>query len=161
MAKLPEVVKRRIVTELACFRTPPEVRTLLKEEYDLVLSTQDIIRFDATKDYCISGEPLKALFNEIRKDYVEKLADIPIASQAFRLRRLQSMALRAEEKGNAALAAQLIEQAAKEVGGLFTNERKLSGQFQHEVMTPDQARARVQAMIDARRKKSPDQATTH
>jgi hypothetical protein len=34
---------------------------------------------------------------------------------------------KASERGNAALAAALLEQAAKEVGGVFTNRRELSG----------------------------------
>jgi hypothetical protein len=42
-----------------------------------------------------------------------------------RLRTLQRLADRAEAQGNIALAAQLVVQAAKEVGDVFTNRQRI------------------------------------
>lgn len=141
---IPDDVKRRIVTDLAGFATTGEVRAMLKEEYELEISLKDIIRYDATKTYCCVGEQLRTLFHQTRKEYVEGVADLHIANQAFRLRRLMAMALKAEKLGNLKLAAELYEQAAKDHGGAYTNERRLSGQVDHRHrMTPAQARDKI------------------
>jgi hypothetical protein len=82
---------------------------------------------------------------------VNALADIPIAQMGYRLRRLQEMALQAERMKNYKLAAEIMEQAAKDHGGLFTNVRQLQGQFQHRHMTVDEARERVRALQEKQR----------
>ena len=62
-----------------------------------------------------------------RKEFLEETAKVPIASQVYRLRNLQRLFEKAQARGNMALAAALIEQAAKEVGGAYTNRREHSG----------------------------------
>jgi len=52
-------------------------------------------------------------------------------SQAYRLRTLQHSLRTAERRGDIVLSAQLLEQAAKEVGGVFTNSKK------HELAGPN------------------------
>lgn len=144
---LTEEVKRRIVVELARFKTPPEVRTILLQEYEVELRTQDIIRYDATKDYCVVGPALRDLFERSRKEYVAGSADLYIAHQSYRLRRLQQLSMKAEEQGNIRLAAELLEQAAKDFGGAFTNVRQIEGNLAHVHMTPDVARAKLEGFL--------------
>ena len=71
--------------------------------------------------------PLKKLFRETRERYLKETADIAIAHQGFRLRELERMYRNVGR--NAELGAKLLEQAAKEVGGMFSNvsRRELTG----------------------------------
>jgi Uncharacterized conserved protein (DUF2280) len=61
------------------------------------------------------------VFQAACAEFTNKLDDIAIAQKAARLRRLQRIADRAEDIGNLALALQTLEQAAKEMGDVFTN----------------------------------------
>ncbi len=46
------------------------------------------------------------------------------------------MAVKAEDQGNMVLAAQLLEQAAKEMGNAFTNRRELTGKDGKDLPAP-------------------------
>ena len=59
------------------------------------------------------------LFQDSRLAFREAIVEIPVANRSYRLRALGRMAEEAEERGNLALAAQLIEQAAKESGDMY------------------------------------------
>lgn len=61
----------------------------------------------------------RALFEETRKACVRDIAAVAISHRTVRLRALQRMADRAEEKGDASLLMKLLEQAAREVGNAF------------------------------------------
>lgn len=65
------------------------------------------------------------LFHETRKRFQTELSDIPIANKAYRLRALDRMMTKAESMRNMALAASLMEQAAKECGDAYTNKQKV------------------------------------
>jgi hypothetical protein len=55
----------------------------------------------------------------VRQKFRTDLDDIPVASKAVRLRILDRMARKFEDRGNFLAAAQLLEQAAKEMGGMY------------------------------------------
>jgi hypothetical protein len=154
-------VKRRIVIELASFKTPAEVRAILQAEYDLTMDRGVIQKYDASKEYCAAGKPLQTLFHETRKEYVETVTNIPVAKPAYRLRKLQAMSDAAERQGNLKLAAELLEQAAKEVGGLYTNVRQIDGRVQHQHLTPDQARRTIEDYLSGKRGEADGSATKH
>lgn len=124
MAALRDEVKAFVVQALACFDTPSQVVASVKAEFGLEVSRQQCEAYDPTK---YVGRNLhlkwKTLFEDTRKRFREETADIPIANRAFRLRTLGRMAERAENMKNMALTAQLLEQAAKEVGDVFVNRR--------------------------------------
>lgn len=128
MAALDVKVKRYIVQALACWDTPTQVVKAVKEEFGLDLPRQQVATYDPTKaaGRDLSKE-LRALFDDTRKRFKETIDDIPIANQAFRLRVIERLARDAEAQGNKALVAQLVEQAAKEVGGAYTNRRQIEG----------------------------------
>ncbi len=128
MAKLTEPVKLFIVQHLACFDPPTMVATSVKEEFGLDILRQQVAQYDPTKATGRDvSKKLRAVFEAARKAFLEDVNTIPIANQAVRLRRLERLSMKAEAQGNAVLAAQLIEQAAKEKGGAFTNRRELTG----------------------------------
>jgi hypothetical protein len=140
-------VKRRIVTEFAQFRTSVEIRRMLADEYGIKDVTIDkILRYDPTRPYSALGVNLRKLYDEARKAYVEGTADLAIAQQAYRLRQLERLIGMAMERKQIKLAAELLEQASKEVGGMFTNTRKVEGSVEHRHMTVDEARAKIEKM---------------
>jgi len=87
-----------------------------------------VAQYDPTK---VAGAKLarkwRDLFEDTRKKFREAVAEIPIAGQAFRLRALGKIYDRHMARGNVAAAAAVLEQAAKEQGGMFTNKREVSG----------------------------------
>jgi len=124
MAALTDGAKRFIVQALACFDSPQQVADSVKKEFGVEVHRAQVAQYDPTK---ASGAKLstkwRVLFADTRERFRKESAEIPIASQAFRLRVLQRMLAKVEARGNAAMAAQLLEQAAEEVGEVFVNRR--------------------------------------
>ncbi|WP_313237873.1 DUF2280 domain-containing protein [Delftia acidovorans] len=124
MAKLSEAEKRFIVQALACYDTPTQVVEAVKEEFGTVMDRGHVGCYDPTK---VAGKQLakkwRDLFEETRKRFRKEVSEIPIADQAYRMRQLQRMLQDAMSRKNVVLASQLLEQAAKEAGGQFTNRR--------------------------------------
>lgn len=129
MAKLDDPVKEFIVQALACYDTPQQVADAVREEFGVEVTRMQVQAYDPTKSRGADrlSKRLKAIFEATRKAFLEETAKVPIASQVYRLRNLQRLFEKAQARGNMALAAALIEQAAKEVGGAFTNRRELGG----------------------------------
>ncbi|WP_312423675.1 DUF2280 domain-containing protein [Kosakonia cowanii] len=126
MAALKPDVKAFIVQALACFDTPSQVVESVQKEFGISITRQQVESHDPTK---ASGKGLAQkwvdLFHDTRKRFQTELSDIPIANKAYRLRALDRMMTKAESMRNMALAASLMEQAAKECGDAYTNKQKL------------------------------------
>lgn len=124
MAALSTEVKQFIVQALACFDRPSQVAEAVKSEFGIEVTRQHVETHDPTK---IAGKGLAAkwvtLFNDTRKRFREETAEIPIANRAYRLRALGRLVEKAEGMRNLPLTAQLLEQAAKEVGDVYVNRR--------------------------------------
>lgn len=129
---LPEDVKIYIVQCVACFDAPSVVADAVKQEFSLTIARQQVEAYDPTKKAGKNlGKKLRAIFEETRKAFLEDTSQVAISHRAVRLRALNRMAAKAEERGNIAMAAQLLEQAAKEVGDTYTNRHR------HEVTGKD------------------------
>ncbi len=128
MARLDDSIKTRIVQALACYDPPAQVVAAVKDEFDVVVTRQQVQCYDPEK---VAGRELAKrwsdLFFATREAFLRDAASVPIANQSFRLRALQRLYEQASTRGNVALAAAALEQAAKEVGGVFTNRREHSG----------------------------------
>jgi len=120
MRKLPGGIKMHIVIGLACFDTPVQVAASVKETFGLDVSRQQVEAYHPERR---AGAKLdakwRAVFYETRARLLAELDGIPIACQAYRLRQLGRILDQAERMNNIALALQIIEQAAKEVGGMY------------------------------------------
>lgn len=126
MAALSDQVKIRITQGLACFDTPSQVAKDILAEFGLVVSPQQCEIYDPTKRAGEKlGKKMRAVFESTRSTFLEDTSRIGIAHRAVRLRKLDRAATVAEDRGNLPLMAQLLEQAAKEAGGAFTNKQKL------------------------------------
>jgi hypothetical protein len=122
---LPGPVKAFIVQRLAGFDLPSQVVKAVKEEFGIEVSRQRVHFYDpTTRAGRALNEDLKALFFETREKAKQDLDSIPSYHKAVRLQRLDNMITLAIERGNLVLAAQLLEQAAKESGGAYTNKHQ-------------------------------------
>lgn len=126
MAALKEPVKIFIVQSLACRDTPQEVVDLVKQEYGIQISRSQCQAYDPTK---YSGRNLSKkfveLFNKTRADFDAGLIDIPIANKHYRLKQYQKQLERNAK--NTVMSLKILEQAAKDVGGQFTNRQEITG----------------------------------
>ena len=122
MARLTEDVQRFIVEALACYDTPSQVAEAVKEQFGLEIGRQQVAVYDPTK---VAGRALskkwRMVFESARANFKAGVAEVPIANRVFRLRALSRLAVKAENMRNAALALQVLEQAAKEVGDAYVN----------------------------------------
>ncbi len=125
--KLHIKVKRFIVRSLACYDSPTEVAATVKEMFDVEISKQGVAFYDPTT---AAGKELSKtlteLFYESRKEF-EETEDLPIAKKVFRLRKLAIYVETFEKMKNYKAAAGILEQAAKEIGGMFTNRKEITG----------------------------------
>lgn len=123
MKRLPDLIKRRIVEHLACYYSPAEVVDLIRQEFDVVLTSRHVRAYDPTSFQCVASPRLRAYHATVRERLASEIAAIPIAHRAFRLRQLQQLYEKAREEENLVAAANALEQAAKEVGDMFVNHR--------------------------------------
>ncbi|MFP1868670.1 DUF2280 domain-containing protein [Lonsdalea quercina] len=137
MAVLSTEVKAFIVQSLACYETPAKVIDLVKDNYKVDVTRQQVSAYDPANAMAKSlSQKWIDLFKATRSRFQTEITDIPIANKAFRLRALDRMASKAEGMRNVALAASLIEQAAKECGDAYTNRQKLEHTSPDGSMTP-------------------------
>ncbi|AAZ18853.1 phage protein [Psychrobacter arcticus 273-4] len=126
MATLNNKVKAFIVQGLATYMTPSEVAQAVKEEFDIVVTRQQVSFYDPSKAAGLTlSKKWADLFKQFRDDFNTDIQAIPIANKAYRLNMLDRMARDAEKSKNRPLAAALAEQAAKEVGEVYTNKQKV------------------------------------
>lgn len=122
MATLKAECKIFIVQSIACYETPSQVVESVREKFGIEITRQQVESHDPTK---VSSKGLAQkwvdIFNATRERFRKETSDIPIANKAYRLRDLDRMAADAESMKNYGMKAQLLEWAAKEVGGVYTS----------------------------------------
>lgn len=137
MAALKPEVKAFIIQMLACYDTPSQVVEAVQKDFGIAITRQQVETHDPTK---VSGKTLAKkwvdLFNAARDRFLNEISDIPIANKAYRLRVLQRMSTTAENMKNIGMTAQLLEQAAKEVGEAYSNKQKVEHTSPDGTMTP-------------------------
>jgi hypothetical protein len=115
-----------LIEHLATFHSLSEVGDLFVEQFGFEISRQLIWRHDASK---LSNEShiapkFKELFKAIRTRFLADCSQVPIANKVVRLQRLEHIyhcLQRVDAK------AEVLEQAAKEMGDFFTNRREVTG----------------------------------
>ena len=125
MAALSTEVKAFIVQSLACFEPPTKVIDLVKAEFGVQVSRQQVSQYSPGNAMAAKlSQKWVDLFHSTREKFQADISDIPIANKAYRLRVLDRMMGNAEKMKNIALAAEIIEQAAKECGDAYSNKHK-------------------------------------
>ncbi|EML5582157.1 DUF2280 domain-containing protein [Klebsiella oxytoca] len=155
MAALKPEVKAAIVQMLACYDTPSQVVEAVQKDFGITITRQQVETHDPTK---VSGKTLAKkwvdLFNRTRDRFLNEISDIPIANKAYRLRVLQRMSTTAEGMKNLGMTAQLLEQAAKEVGEAYTNRQKVEhtgangGPIESTTLTKEEYKKARQEMLE-------------
>jgi hypothetical protein len=153
---------RWVVVRLAIWMSPPMISKLFKEEFRRELSRQAIWRWDASpskghRERLLQSHPdLVELFDQSRAYFREHIDDIPIANQAVRIREIDELYWKAKDSKRPRLPQlqNLLEQAAKESGGVFTSKQQIehSGTVGVEDPLSDDERVeRVIAILDRAR----------
>ena len=118
-------VKTFIVKSLAVYESLSEVSKSIKEKFDLILKPQTIQHYDPTK---IAGDDLdkdlKDLFFATRKQFDEQEI-LPLSKKLVRIKKLGKYVEAFENFENFTAAAAVLEQIAKEEGGLYTNKQRI------------------------------------
>ena len=123
MAQLKKEVKLFIVRSLAIFNTPTETAELVYQEFGLKVTKQNCEKYDPTKRTAQNlSQELRDEFFATREEFLNTPKNIPIANKVYRLQKLQKIVDGAGK--NSVLVMNALEQAAKEVGGAFTNQVK-------------------------------------
>ncbi len=126
MAALKEPVKIFIVQALACRDTPQEVAEQVLQEFGVKVDRKQCQSYDPTK---AAGKNLSKkfinLFNETREKFDAGMIDIPITQKYYRLKQYQKQLERNAK--NVVMSLKILEQAAKDVGGQFTNRQEITG----------------------------------
>jgi hypothetical protein len=128
--KLQNEHKPFIVMWLACFKSPTDVQTLIREEFKVAIAVQSVEAYDPTK-YAgrdLSAE-LKKLFEETRAAYIADIQAVPLTHQRYRLDILQRLLDKelSKQAPNKGLVLDIQERGAKETGGFYTNRREHTG----------------------------------
>lgn len=155
MAALSTEVKAFIVQSLACFEPPTKVIELVKVEFNVQVSRQQVSQYSPGNAMAAKlSQKWVDLFEATRARFQNEISDIPIANKAYRLRVLDRMATRAEGMKNLALTAEIIEQAAKECGDAYTNKHKFEhsgpngGAIQTITMSKEEYKSARQEMME-------------
>ncbi|MBN4788232.1 DUF2280 domain-containing protein [Enterobacter hormaechei] len=155
MAALSTEVKAFIVQSLACFEPPTKVIELVKQEFGVEVSRQQVSQYSPGNAMAAKlSKKWVDLFHATRERFQTEISDIPIANKAYRLRVLDRMMTSAEKMRNIALATEIIEQAAKECGDAYTNKHKFEhsgpngGAIQTITMSKEEYKSARQEMME-------------
>ncbi|CAM7036248.1 MULTISPECIES: DUF2280 domain-containing protein [Enterobacter] len=155
MAALTTEVKAFIVQSLACFEPPTKVIELVKAEFNVEVSRQQVSQYSPGNAMAAKlSQKWIDLFDSTRARFQTEISDIPIANKAYRLRALDRMMNNAEKMRNIALATEIIEQAAKECGDAYTNKHKFEhsgpngGAIQTITMSKEEYKSARQEMME-------------
>ncbi|MCF0265969.1 DUF2280 domain-containing protein [Acinetobacter guillouiae] len=126
MAILNKKQKLFIVRSLAQFNTPQETVVLVKEEFNVDVTRQQVETYDPTKR---AGKDLsaefKGEFEATRIEFLDTPQNIPIANLSVRLQRLENQYQKHSKNRVAAL--NILKQAAEDIGGKYTNKQEITG----------------------------------
>lgn len=155
--KLNETQRAFLVMCWARYLPSIETQRAFAETFGVQIDARQVQKFNPEH---AAGRDMAArwvtLFHETRAAFLRDVESIPIAHKAYRLRKLQGMldkALGDGNRPNIPLAASLLEQAAKEAGGSFTNESKVKADVKVKDDAPgadlntDERRAILSAVI--------------
>lgn len=117
-------MKEFLVTELACRHTPQEVAEMLFEQFRLRVDRRQVQAYDPERAGRKPATRWCTLFHAKRAEFDAGEILPPIAARAFRMRELHRISRAAIRGKNLKLAAEMIEQAAKEESGVYSNNTR-------------------------------------
>lgn len=152
MARITKKVKLFIVRMLAEFESPMDASKAVKDVFNVDISRQQCEAYDPTKRTGQDlSQDLRDKFFEYRRIANEELEAIPIANKRYRLQLLQNLV--EAYPNNPVLTPKWAEQAAKEMGGQFTNRQEITGKNGGPIKTEE-----IKQATDAQVKNAVDKA---
>lgn len=109
------------------FKTPTEIVELVEQTFKVKTTVSQICYYEPK--YGKISADLKTIFDDTRERYLKQIGEIPIANEAYRMEQLQR-ALDRQLKArvvNEPMVLNILEQAAKERGRMYTNRREITG----------------------------------
>ena len=134
-ANLTDAIREQIVIRLACDESVVTIQEWLTEEHEITLSARAINNYRPTQYAVPMARRWHELYEATRKAFVAETISIPIAHRAYRVRELGELYNKAKKAGDLPVAASFLEQAAKEMGNVFTNVSRSGGMVAHVVGT--------------------------
>lgn len=121
--KMTDQQRAEVVTRLAMYDRLRDIHAdMLAQGVDIAV--QSIAQYDPYVARGKLAKKWKDLFDKTREDFLAGIAEVPIAQRQYRLRRLMQIHDEALKRGALAEARHALEQAAKEVGSVYTNVSK-------------------------------------
>jgi hypothetical protein len=109
MAKLEKEQQEFIIECFARYLPPREIISLVKDNFAITLTQQDVYHYNPNKKNALSKE-LKQYFLECREEYNKNLQNIGGASKSFRVEQLTELYFTAKKNGNYKLALEVLKQ---------------------------------------------------
>jgi hypothetical protein len=151
MGKLTNEIRGKIVAGWARYDTAVEIRREIRETYQVDVDMQQIYVLNPEGANWKGARRWEAVFAAERKVFLESASRIGIAQKVVRLQRLDKLCRMAIDKRNVKLAAELMEQAAKEMGEVFTNRREVRQDVRAVTATMSTEELRLSILTDLER----------
>jgi hypothetical protein len=114
-----------IVSSFARYHSVSDVVRDLKERFGVDVEGAQLYGYHPDNANFRAAQKWKTLFESERKKFLDNVGSIGIAQKTVRLQRLEHLCVLALQRKNVKLAAELMEQAAKEMGEVFSNRREV------------------------------------
>lgn len=152
-AKIPDDVRAFIIMGFARYSRTSDIQKAVLEEFGLELDSRTLSNHMLDRPSRASAMGLRwvKLFDDTRKAFIEQIDAIPITHPAYRLSKLQRYFDILDAKDAIGPATAVLEQAAKESGGAFTNKRTIDGKVkveEAEALDSTEQRAVLTAAIE-------------
>lgn len=136
--KLDDKHKTWLVIRWAAYGRGDEVRREFGEEFGFSPPAGVLRKYNLSgmsEDQCkkLGKHKWFDLFTRSRNEFEASIKDIPVANATYRVKRLDEMFHHYFDRKAFTAAAKMLEQAAKETGGAFTNRREVDGQIKHDL----------------------------
>lgn len=150
-SRLPFAAKARIIEMYARFQSVRDIQSAIETEFNVRMQERDVVHYDPQRPQARIGKRLRAMFEEHRRAYIERTAQVAIAHQAHRLRLLSRVVEKAEKAKDFSSALKGLELAAKEMGGVLTNTHKVQheGSVEHRHLSIEDARGELATRLAA------------
>src|SRR6202171_6214372 len=137
--------KAFIVKAFARFEGAREVCASFHEKYNVELSTVRAHKYNCGGPSFTGAKKWRELFEAERRHFLENVQSIGIANKTYRIQELHKLCVIAIGRENVKLAAELMEQAAKEMGEVFTNKREIRAETKSitATMTTEELRQEI------------------
>ena len=134
-----------VVKGFARYLTVADVVAGLKEKFNAVIPGHQLAAYNPDNVSFRAAKKWRELFHAERKAFLTNVDAIGIANKSFRLQSLAQLHAIAMSRKNVKQATEILEQAAKEMGEVFTNRREVKSDVRSvtATMTTDQLRQEI------------------